>query len=73
MSARKHDIRDTDIEHAVRHIRVYREIEVDHELRLFLIGAAADGRLLELVIVPAGRPQRVIHADELRPKFFTLL
>lgn len=72
-SARKHGITDTDIEHALRHIRVYREIEVDHELRLFVIGVAADGRLLEIVVVPAGAPQRVMHADALRPKFFALL
>ena len=43
-----------------------------HE-RLLVIGADRQGRLLELVAVPAGEPTRIIHADLLRPKFYDYL
>jgi len=47
--------------------------EYDGETRLFVIGADRGGRLLEIVAVPATDPQRVIHADVLRPKFYDYL
>lgn len=72
-SAHKHGISDDDIYHALRNIHRYREIEADGELRIFLIGPARNGAWLELVAVPAHNPQRVIHADKLRPKFYDLL
>ena len=37
------------------------------------LGADRQGRLLELVAVPAGQPTRIIHADLLRPKFYDYL
>jgi hypothetical protein len=43
----------------------------DYAGRLLSLGTA--GRLLEVVVVPAGDPQRVIHADVLRPKFYDYL
>ena len=43
-----------------------------HE-RLLVIGADRQGRLLQLVAVPAGDPTRIIHADLLRPKVYDYL
>ena len=72
-SARKHAIDDADILHAWTNACRFFEIEYEHERRLLVIGPAADGALLELVVVPVERPQRVIHADRLRPKFYDAL
>jgi len=69
-SARKHGISDAEILHAVSHPIRYSEQEYMGEQRIFIIGPDTTGRLLELVLVPAGAPQRVIHADVLRPKFY---
>ena len=66
-SARKHGVRDEDIEHAVRRpLRV-----VPGEGRDLVIGADRSGALLEVVILdddPNEEPV-VIHAMPLRPKF----
>ena len=66
-SARKHGVRDEDIEHAVRRpLRV-----VPGEGRDLVIGADRSGLLLEVVILdddPDEEPV-VIHAMPLRPKF----
>lgn len=66
-SARKHGVRDEDIEHAVRRpLRV-----VPGEGRDLVIGADRSGGLLEVVILdddPDEEPV-VIHAMPLRPKF----
>lgn len=48
-------------------------MEYDGELRIFIIGADRAGTLLELVAVPATEPQRIIHADRLRSKFYAHL
>jgi uncharacterized DUF497 family protein len=72
-SARKHGISDADIRHAIRHPRVYREVERDGDPQILIIGPAHDGRFLEIVIVPADGPTRVIHADNLRPKWYDLI
>lgn len=72
-SARKHGIPDDDILHALRNILRYIEQDYDGETRLFIIGADRGGRLLEIVVVPVTDPQRVIHADVLRPKFYDYL
>lgn len=72
-SARKHGIADEDILHALRNVLRYIEQDYDGETRLFVIGADRGGRLLEIVAVPATDPQRVIHADVLRPKFYDYL
>lgn len=66
-SARKHGVGDADIFHALDHMIRYREQEYDGEQRILIIGADRTGRLLELVLVPADAPIRVIHADLLRP------
>ena len=72
-SARRHGIDDADVHHAW--VNAMRLIEYDHEGedRLLVIGPDRQGRMLELVAVPAGEPTRVIHADRLRPKFHDYL
>ncbi|MDR1213712.1 MAG: hypothetical protein LBK54_06485 [Propionibacteriaceae bacterium] len=72
-NARKHGIEDADILHALDNPIRYREQEYDGEVRVLLIGADRAGRLLELVLVPADQPARVIHADVLRPSRYDYL
>lgn len=72
-SAYKHGFADVEILHAFENAIRYVEYEYDGEERLLLIGPAADGTLLELVVVPVDIPARVIHADRLRPKFYDYL
>lgn len=72
-TARRHGITDADMLHALRNVFRYIEQEYKGELRILVIGADTTGRLLELVVVPADDPQRIIHADVLRPKFYDLL
>jgi hypothetical protein len=66
-SARKHGVRDKDIDHVVRNpLRVVRG-----QGRDLVIGADSSGRLLEVVILdddPDEEPV-VIHARPLRAKF----
>ena len=49
------------------------EYDYEGEDRLLVIGPDRQGRMLELVAVPADQPARVIHADRLRPKFHDYL
>ncbi|WP_134324746.1 hypothetical protein [Cumulibacter soli] len=72
-SARKHNVADADILHAWTNAIRYVEYEYNGEDRLLIIGPAADGALLELVAVPVDAPARIIHADNLRPKFYNYL
>lgn len=58
--------------HAWRNQMRYELLEFDGELRMLVIGPSRTGTLLEL-IVPTDEPQRIIHADELRPKFYRYL
>jgi hypothetical protein len=71
-SARKHGIADADIVHAVR--MQLRTVRLSPD-RTLIIGAERTGRLLELVLLDAidGEPPCVIHAMELRPKFYKFL
>jgi uncharacterized DUF497 family protein len=69
-SAGRHGIDEDDILHALRNVIRYWETEYDGEVRVFAIGADRSGRMLEIVVVPASDPQRVIHANVLRPKFY---
>jgi uncharacterized DUF497 family protein len=72
-SARKHGVDDTDIVHAYENAIRIVEYEYNGEDRVLVIGADRTGRLLELVAVPVGEPNRIIHADALRPKFYEYL
>jgi hypothetical protein len=71
-SARKHDIADADMLHAWRNQLRYVPLEYKGELQYLAIGPARNGALLELII-PTGEPERIIHADTLRPKFYKYL
>lgn len=72
-AARKHGVRDADIIHAWESALRYIEYHYDGELRLFVIGPDRHGDLLELVAVPVDAPARIIHAMQLRPKFYDYL
>jgi uncharacterized DUF497 family protein len=72
-SARKHGVDDPDIVHAYENAIRIVEYEYNGEDRVLVIGADRTGRLLELVAVPVGEPNRIIHADALRPKFYEYL
>jgi uncharacterized DUF497 family protein len=72
-SARKHGISDADILHAIDNLIRYREQEYDGELRIFAIGADRTGRFIELVLVPADEPTRIIHAQVLTPSHYRYL
>lgn len=72
-SARKHGISDADMLHALAYLIRYIEQDYDNEARIFVIGPALDGRFLELILVPADEPERIIHADILQPKNYDYL
>ncbi|HMT33304.1 MAG: hypothetical protein IPL93_05515 [Actinomycetales bacterium] len=72
-SARKHGVLDADIQHAWDQAIRLVEYEYQGEDRLLVIGPDRHGRLLELVAVPARTPTTIIHADQLRPKFYDYL
>ena len=72
-SARKHGLTDADILHAWENaLRIIPE-EYDYETRLLVLGPARNGALLELVVVEADQPNRVIHADRMRPALLDYL
>jgi hypothetical protein len=58
--------------HAWRNQLRYELLEYNGGLQLLVIGPDTSGALLEL-IVPIDEPQRIIHADKLRPKFYKYL
>lgn len=72
-SARKHGITEPEIQHALDHAMRLVEFDYDGEERLLVIGDGGRGVLLELVLVPAQEPLRVIHADRLRPSLYDYL
>lgn len=72
-SARRHGFGEADIMHAWTNALRLVEYDYQGEDRLLVIGATADGTLLELVAVPVADPTRIIHADRLRPKFYDYL
>ena len=72
-SARKHGLSDADIRHAWAHALRFVVQDYDGQERLLVLGPARDGALLELVVVPVEQPQRIIHADRMRPKFLDYL
>lgn len=76
-SARKHyaehGISDADALHVIRNPFRLVEQEGDHEGRLLIIGVDPSVRLLEVVVVPADDPQRIIHVNVLQPKNYDYL
>ena len=71
-SARRHGTEDDDMLHAWRNQLRYVELEYNGELQLLVIGPSRSGALLELVVL-VDPPQRIIHADQLRPRFYEYL
>jgi hypothetical protein len=70
-SARKHGVSDHDMTHAARN--AIREVDLGDDLAL-LIGPDRGARLLEVVIIGIDSDDpAIIHADQLRPKFFRYL
>jgi hypothetical protein len=74
-SARRHDITDEDIAHAVEHALVVVDLEPDADPpRVLAIGPDRAANLLEVVWLEfTDRVPLVIHAMALRPKFHDLL
>ncbi len=64
-AARRHGVRDEDIEHAFTHSVTWTELGEDPSRYLF-VGPARTGNLLELVVVDVGGEELVIHAMSLR-------
>lgn len=71
-SARRHDVDDLDIQHAVAHSLAIEDIGEDPDGWL-VIGTDRAGNLLELVDHVDQRGEIVIHAMALRPKYRKLL
>ena len=72
-SAFKHGIAEADILHAYTNAVRLVSIEQYGEDRLIVIGPNRVGNWLELVAMPAEETDRIIHADQLRPKFYEFL
>lgn len=72
-SALKHGYNIDDIRHAFTNAQRLVEYEYQGQERLLIIGPARDGTLMELVAVDLPDPDRIIHADTLRPKFYDYL
>lgn len=72
-SASKHGISQADALHAIEQAMVYVEQHYLDDSRMLILGPDRSGRMLEIVVIPARDPRCVIHADEMRPKFFELL
>jgi uncharacterized DUF497 family protein len=72
-SALKHGVTMTEIEHCWAHAIRLVEYDYGGEDRLLVIGPSPSGQLLELVAVPPTQPERILHADRLRPKFYDYL
>jgi len=69
----EHGISDADVLHVIRNPIRLVEQEGDYEGRLLVIGVDPSVRLLEVVVVPADDPQRIIHANVLQPKNYDYL
>lgn len=69
-SAREHGIADDDIQHAFENAITFVQGDFRGDQQLLIIGPARDGTLLELVAYPAEDPNRIVHADRLRSKYY---
>jgi hypothetical protein len=72
-SAYKHGLDREDIEHGWRNAIRIVQLEYAGDTQLMIIGPSRSGALLELIAVPAHAPERIIHADRLRPKYYDWL
>lgn len=69
-SARKHGIDDEDMRHATR--MPFRLVAQGDD-RVLVIGPDRNGNLLEVVVLDPDGDAAIIHAAELRPKFYAYL
>lgn len=69
----EHGIADADVLHVIRNPFRPIEQEGDDEGRLLIIGVDPGVLLLEVVVVPADDPQRIIHVNVLQPKNYDYL
>jgi uncharacterized DUF497 family protein len=69
----EHGISDADALHVIRNPVRLIEQDGDYEGRLLIIGVDPSVRLLEIVVVPAHDPQRIIHVNVLQPKNYDFL
>lgn len=69
-SARKHGIADEDMRHATR---VPFRLVAQADDRVLVIGPDRNGNLLEVVVLDPDGDAVIIHADDLRPKFYVYL
>ena len=65
-SARRHQVADGDIVHAVHHVIAWVELD-DDPPRFLVAGPDRAGNLLELVVLEVDDGEMVIHAMVLRP------
>lgn len=76
-SARKHyaehGISDADALHVIRNPFRLIEQEGDYEDHLLIIGVDLGARLLEVVVIPADDPRRIIRVNLLQPKNYDYL
>lgn len=72
-SAYRHGKDDAAIRHAWDNAIRLIEYDYQGEERLLVIGPDQQGRLLELIAVPADEPTRIIHADQLQPSRYHYL
>ncbi len=64
-SARRHGVTDEDMLHAYRNpIRVFKPDDLT-----MLVGAASNGALLEIGVIPAEGIDFIVHAMSARPKY----
>ncbi len=66
-SARKHDVPDDDMIHAIRHH--WRAFETDDPAVTMFLGPSTAGEPLEIGVVTDDEGTAVIHAMPARPKF----
>lgn len=76
-SARKHyaehGLSDADALHAIGNPFRLIEQDGDYEGRLLIIGMDLGGRLIEVVVMPADDPDRIVHVNILQPKSYDYL
>lgn len=72
-SARRHDVEDDDIRHAIEHAVVVDDIGEDPD-RWLVLGPDRAGNFLEVVVLITSEGQElVIHAMTMRPTYRGLL
>ncbi|CAN1555734.1 hypothetical protein MCEMIE22_02404 [Mycobacteriaceae bacterium] len=69
----EHGISDADALHVIRNPFRLIEQEGDYDGHQLIIGVDLGARLLEVVVIPADDPRRIIHVNLLQPKNYDYL